>query len=145
MFSKVTRSHCNGLPLQAETDDRTYKLLCLDVGLMNALIGLNWQSIVQMDQSRLVNEGAIAEPVCGAAFARDACRHGKPDLNYWLREGRSVNAEVDYVLGLNGQILPVEIKAGATGSLKSLHQFVGRENRKRGCAFLRCSARAAED
>jgi hypothetical protein len=33
------------------------------------------------------------------------------ELTYWLREGRSTNAEVDYVLALNGQIIPIEIKA----------------------------------
>jgi len=49
-------------------------------------------------------------------------------LNYWLRQGRSSNAEVDYVLGLNGQIIPIEVKSGATGRLKSLHQFAGEKN-----------------
>ncbi len=135
VLSKVTHSHCNGLPLQAEMDDRTYKLLCLDVGLMNALIGLNWQSIVQMDQSRLVNEGAIAEQFVGQHLLEMLAGTVNQDLNYWLREGRSVNAEVDYVLGLNGQILPVEIKSGATGSLKSLHQFVGEKTVLRAIRF----------
>ena len=35
------------------------------------------------------------------------------------------NAELDFVIALNGQIIPIEVKAGATGSLKSLHQFMG--------------------
>lgn len=135
VLSKVTRSHCNGLPVQAETDDRTYKLLCLDVGLKNALVGLNWQSIVQMDQSRLVNEGAIAEQFVGQHLLEMLAGTANQDLNYWLREGRSVNAEVDYVLGLNGQVLPVEIKSGATGSLKSLHQFVGEKTVARAVRF----------
>ena len=135
VLSKVTRSHCNGLPLQAEMDDRTYKLLCLDVGLMNALIGLNWQSIAQVDQVRLVNEGAIAEQFVGQHLLEMLAGTANQDLNYWLREGRSVNAEVDYVIGLNGQILPVEIKAGATGSLKSLHQFVGEKAVARAVRF----------
>jgi hypothetical protein len=51
-----------------------------------------------------------------------------------LREGRSTNAEVDYVLALNGQIIPIEIKAGATGRLKSLHQFMGE---KKGAMAIR--------
>jgi hypothetical protein len=46
----------------------------------------------------------------------------------WLREGRANNAEVDFVLSFDGQIVPIEIKSGATGSLKSLHQFVGEKN-----------------
>ena len=102
---------------------------------MNALVGLNWQSIVQMDQSRLVNEGAIAEQFVGQHLLEMLAGTANQDLNYWLREGRSVNAEVDYVLGLNGQVLPVEIKSGATGSLKSLHQFVGEKAVARAVRF----------
>ncbi len=128
VLSKVSHSHCNGLPVQAESDDRIYKLLCLDVGLMNALIGLNWQSIVQMEQSKLVNEGAIAEQFVGQHLLDMLVGTANQSLNYWLREGRSVNAEVDYVLGMNGQIIPVEVKSGAAGTLKSLHQFAGEKN-----------------
>ena len=42
---------------------------------------------------------------------------------YWLREGKSANAEVDYVISQGNLILPIEVKAGKSGSLKSLHQF----------------------
>jgi len=47
------------------------------------------------------------------------------ELNYWLREGRLSNAELDFVVGLGGKIIPIEVKSGATGTLKSLHQFMG--------------------
>jgi len=42
-----------------------------------------------------------------------------------LREGRSYNAERDFVIALEGNLIPIEVKSGATGSLKSLHQFMG--------------------
>ena len=41
------------------------------------------------------------------------------ELYYWAREGRG-NAEVDYVTTVDSQIIPIEVKAGATGTLKSL-------------------------
>ena len=44
-------------------------------------------------------------------------------LFYWLREGRSSNAEVDYLVSHGGLVVPVEVKAGTAGTLKSLHQF----------------------
>jgi hypothetical protein len=47
-----------------------------------------------------------------------------PDLNYWLREGRSNNAEIDFVISKGQQILPIEVKAGKSGTLKSLQQFI---------------------
>ena len=125
VISKVIHSHCTGLPLQADIEHKTYKLLFLDVGLMNAICGLNWRSISQMADTQLVNEGVIAEQFIGQHLQDILSSSLNRELNYWLRENRSNNAEVDYVLGLNGKIIPIEIKAGATGSLKSLHQFMG--------------------
>ena len=58
------------------------------------------------------------------------------ELTYRIREGRSSNAEVDYVIALNGNIVPIEVKPGATGSLKSLHQFVGENPFLVLCGFM---------
>jgi len=38
-----------------------------------------------------------------------------------IREKRGSNAEVDYLAVRNGKIYPVEVKSGASGSLRSLH------------------------
>jgi predicted AAA+ superfamily ATPase len=65
VLSKVTHSHCSGLPLQADIEEKTYKLIFLDVGLMNAICGLGWNSISIMAETQLVNEGAIAEQFIG--------------------------------------------------------------------------------
>ena len=48
----------------------------------------------------------------------------KPELFYWIREKKSANAEVDFVITASGRIFPVEIKSGKSGTLKSLHQFL---------------------
>lgn len=125
VLSKVVRSHCNGLPLQAEIDDRVYKLLFLDIGLMNAICGMNWRSLTELSETSLVNEGALAEQFIGQHLLEMLSGSPNRDLTYWLREGRANNAELDYVIALNGQLLPIEVKAGASGSLKSLHQFMG--------------------
>ena len=124
VLSKVVHSHCNGLPLQADGDPRVYKLLFMDVGLMNAVCGLGWAAIEGMNETRLVNEGAIAEQFIGQHLQDLLARSPNRELTYWLREGRATNAEVDYVIALGGRIVPVEVKAGASGGLKSLHQFV---------------------
>ncbi|MFQ5652063.1 MAG: DUF4143 domain-containing protein [bacterium] len=47
-----------------------------------------------------------------------------PKLHFWLREKKTSNAEVDYVISRGNVILPVEVKAGKSGSLKSVLQFV---------------------
>ncbi|MDD9962901.1 MAG: ATP-binding protein [Gammaproteobacteria bacterium] len=124
VLAKVVRSHCNGLPLQAEADLRAYKLLFMDVGLMNAVCGLGWTAIERMNQTGLVNEGATAEQFIGQHLQALLATSANRELSYWLREGRSANAEVDYVTAFDGRIVPIEVKAGASGGLKSLHQFV---------------------
>jgi hypothetical protein len=53
---------------------------------------------------------------------------GKPHLHYWIREGKANNAEVDYVVATGSRILPIEVKAGAGGSLKSIQQFILEKN-----------------
>jgi predicted AAA+ superfamily ATPase len=125
VISKIIHSHCTGLPLQADIEEKVYKLLFLDVGLMNAICGLNWRNISQLEEMKLINEGAIAEQFIGQHLQASLSETPNRELTYWLREGRSSNAEVDYVIALEGNIIPIEIKSGATGSLKSLHQFMG--------------------
>ena len=124
VLSKVVHSHCNGLPLQADSDPRVYKLIFMDIGLMNAVCGLGWTAIEGISETRLVNEGVMAEQFIGQHLQDLLAGSPNRELTYWLREGRSTNAEVDYVVAFDGRIVPIEVKAGASGGLKSLHQFV---------------------
>lgn len=121
--TRVIHSHCSGLPLGADVDDRTCKLLFLDVGLMNHVCGLDGPSIDAMDAIRLVNEGGIAEQYVGQQLAAFGAGEAAPALHYWLRHARTGNAEVDYVISRGDWIVPIEVKAGRSGSLKSLFQF----------------------
>jgi len=125
IIGKVTHSHCSGLPLQADINEKVYKALFLDVGLMNAICGLDWRVVSQMDDVKLINEGAVAEQFVGQHLQGLLADTPNRELNYWLREGRSSNAEIDFVIGMAGAVIPIEVKAGATGKLKSLHQFMG--------------------
>jgi uncharacterized protein len=128
VISKVVHTHASGLPLQADLDEKVYKLLFLDVGLMNAICGLGWKTLSRLDDIQLVNEGAIAEQFIGQHLQELLAESPNRELTYWLREGRSSNAEVDFVVALEGQIVPIEVKAGGRGSLRSLHQFVGEKH-----------------
>ena len=124
VVAKVTHSHCTGLPLQAELKESAFKLIFLDIGLMNALCGLNWQAIRAQTELELVNAGPAAEQFVGQHLQHLHAERPNRELTYWLREGRSNNAEVDYVAEFSGHVLPIEVKAGKAGALKSLHQFV---------------------
>lgn len=131
----VVRSHCNGVPLSAEADEKSFKLLFLDVGLANHLLGAQWSSIQQLSEAELVNEGGLAEQFIGQHLLNLEQGRQTPQLHYWLREGKANNAEIDYVIACAGRIYPVEVKAGKSGSLKSLHQFLSQKDLQLGIRF----------
>lgn len=72
----------------------------------------------------LVNSGGVAEEFVGQQLRTLFPPFAPPSLNYWQRTEKGANAEIDYVIQHKNQIIPVEVKAGSTGTLKSLHQFM---------------------
>jgi hypothetical protein len=124
---RVHHSACSGVPLEAALDAHTYKCLFLDVGLASHMTGVDWSSLGSWDDRKLVHEGGLAEQFIGQHLLFRKRGLEAPLLCYWLREGRSANAEVDFVIDHRRRIVPVEVKAGTAGSLRSLHQFLDRE------------------
>ena len=43
------------------------------------------------------------------------------ELYFWRRSEKSSTAEIDYLIVRDGEIIPIEVKIGTSGSLKSLH------------------------
>ena len=111
------------MPLISTVNEKKFKLLFVDVGLVSQTSGLSAQILMQ-DDLILVNRGAIAEQFVGQELLAYAQNYQKANLYYWEREQRSSNAEVDYITHVNSTILPLEVKAGTTGSLKSLQVFL---------------------
>lgn len=135
---KVCRTAANGVPLAAEVNERHFKCLFMDIGLMCAALHLNLLDLGTRDLT-LVNAGAVAKQFIGQHLLYSGPGYETPALYYWARETKNAAAEVDYLLTLGAQVVPVEVKAGATGSLKSLHQFLN----EKGSAFgLRFNAAA---
>jgi predicted AAA+ superfamily ATPase len=130
---KVFHSHCSGIPLYADINDKTYKLLFMDIGIANHICGNDWITIQSFLDSELVNEGSLAEQFIGQHLI--LINNEAPKLCYWLREAKSTNAEVDYVISFGNLIVPIEVKAGKSGMLKSLQQFVLRKNSKYAARF----------
>ena len=98
LISPIYHSSCSGIPLNVEIDFTKFKLLFLDIGLMNRVCGLDWLAISSMDERNLVNEGSIAEQFIGQHLLYSSNELKAPQLNYWLREQKTSNAEVDYVI-----------------------------------------------
>jgi hypothetical protein len=117
---QVFHSHCSGVPLMGDINENVYKLLFMDVGIAAWLTGLDWIALQALDGQSLINEGRLAEQFVGQHLLNP---FEPPQLIYWLREVKSANAEVDYVTANGNIVVPVEVKAGKSGSLKSLQQF----------------------
>jgi predicted AAA+ superfamily ATPase len=119
---RVLHSAGNGLPLAAQAKDRGFKVLFLDVGLLSRALGL--EASVRTDDMLSTYRGAVAEQFVGQHRMQAGGAGCASELYYWNRQKKSSTAEVDYLLVHHGRIVPVEVKAGRSGSLKSLHIFL---------------------
>jgi len=131
---RVCHTSANGVPLGAEVNKKFFKTLYLDVGLTCAALRLNVLDLNKKDLT-LINNGAIAEQFIGQHLLYSGPFYETPALHYWVREAKSAAAEIDYLITSGQEIVPIEIKAGTTGSLKSLHQFLKEKQRGFGLRF----------
>ncbi len=121
----IKSTAANGIPLGAEVNDKFFKSLFIDVGLCSSALGLALHQLVALDELVLVNNGAIAEQIVGQALRLLFPAYQEPCLYYWQREQKGSDAEIDYILQHETKVIPIEVKAGSAGSLKSLHLFMG--------------------
>ena len=133
IFTKVTRSDCSGLPLAAGANPKFSKLIFLDVGLVARLLGTDWLDLQHLQERTFVNEGPLAEQFIGQHLHWDA--QTASELHYWAKESSKSNAELDFVVSHGGLIVPIEVKAGKSGSLKSLHVFMQRKGLSQAVRF----------
>ena len=131
----VYGSDCSGIPLRAGMNPKVLKLFFLDVGLVSRLLGQDWIDIQSQEERSLVNEGPLAEQFIAQHLYLDPSFEMPPELFYWLNESKNANAEVNFVVSQGNLLVPVEVKAGKSGSLKSLHLFCGRRHLKHGVRF----------
>ncbi|MEY3903342.1 MAG: hypothetical protein RL189_2648 [Pseudomonadota bacterium] len=125
LVSLVRASSAGKPPLATETDDKTFKLVFLDIGLGQALAGVNVKDLLMADDLVETYEGRLSEQFVGQellAGSLGASEGGQ--LFYWKRHAHGSSAEVDYLLSREGKVIPVEVKSGASGRLRSLHLYL---------------------
>jgi len=137
--AKIFNCHANGVPLAAEKKERFFKMMLLDTGLLITQLRLIPTEVDRISELNLVNKGIVAEQFIGQHLSRLQPAYRPPELYYWSREKKASSAEVDYLITDGNQlIVPVEVKAGSTGSLRSLHIMILEKGLKRAVRF--CSA-----
>jgi len=127
--SMVAHTSGYGLPLGAQSNEKFSKALMVDVGLISAQLGLLSVKRPKSDKMIFSNKGGIAEQFVGQQLRAAQGPTMAPQLFYWQRTGGRLG-EIDYIIQHGNHIVPIEVKSGATGGMKSLHQFMAEKNLK---------------
>lgn len=124
---RVRHTSANGLPLGAESNEKFFKVILLDTAFVSIQLGLSRLTITDAKKFILQNRGPMAEQYVGQQIRAFQSLSEDPALHFWQRIGGR-QGEIDYIIQYRTSVMPVEIKAGATGSMKSLHQFMFDKN-----------------
>ena len=94
------------------------KIYFLDVGLVNYRIGFKEffsdHSLDNVYQGK-ISEQVVAQEIVAQTFQR-------PSLRFWIR--KKGTAETDFLYPYKDMVIPIEVKSGKTGRLKSLNLFM---------------------
>lgn len=123
IISRISHSHASGIPLDAQINEKVFKLLFLDVGLLQRANQIDPTLLLSSDITQ-INSGMLAEQFVGQEMLAYHPYFEAGQLYFWKRDKIGSQAEIDYVAIFDNKIIPIEVKAGKTGRLKSLRQFV---------------------
>ena len=98
------------------------RLQFLDIGLVNHGLNIQHELIGVKDLSTAYKGALIPQLVTQELISTNKFSYHKP--NFWVREKKQSSAEVDLVIPFRGLLIPIEIKSGPIGKLRSLHQFM---------------------
>jgi len=138
--TKVMHTSGNGIPLGAESNEKFFKTILLDIGLISVQLGLSSLKPSDLKDLILINKGGLAEQFVGQQIRMAQSFTSEPQLYYWQKT-KGGQAELDYVIQYGNTIVPIEIKSGKSGSMKSLHHFM---NEKKLELAIRFNANYAE-
>ncbi len=130
----VYSTSASGVPLTSLINEKKFKILFLDTGLVTRAGKLETELLLNQDVL-LVNRGMLAEQFVGQELLAYSSHFEEGSLYFWVREQRSSTAEVDFIMTVDAKIIPVEVKAGTTGRLKSIKIFMGEKKSALGVRF----------
>ncbi|MFH1378938.1 MAG: DUF4143 domain-containing protein, partial [bacterium] len=134
IIKKIHASASSGLPLGAQISEKKLKLNFLDIGLMQNACGIQDKLAVENDFMQ-INAGAVAEQLVGQELCAYADKYQEYRFYFWARDKKNSSAEIDYLTTVGSQIIPIEVKAGKTGKLKSLKLYM---QEKKASLGVRC-------
>jgi len=118
IIHKIPACDPSGLPLGATANQKKFKAVMLDIGLLQRICQVPVELELRQENLLSMYRGILAEQFVAQELL---AKKGGSGLYYWARDARSSSAEVDFLAVRQGMIYPVEVKSGPGGSLKSLH------------------------
>jgi len=100
------------------------RLHYLDIGLVNYQLNLQSEIIV-LDNLHQLSKGKIVQQVINQELKSLQIYPGYQP-SFWVRDEAGTSSEVDIVYHYQQMLIPIEIKSGASGRLRSLHEFMDR-------------------
>ena len=135
IIKRVSHSTGNGIPLGAEINNKYKKYIYLDSGLLLRILDLELggddeliKLILSGNDVDLVNKGTLAEMVAGWEMVKHATPRTQHDLYYWQNTDKGTSSEVDYLTTRQMKVLPIEVKSGISGKMKSLRLFMSKRH-----------------
>ena len=112
---KIFRIKKPEIPLIAYIDYDAFKLFFLDIGLLNAIGNLDTKVLLEKNKILVEFKGALTEQfVCQQLKS-------KTDLYYWSAD--NATAEIDFIIQVENEIIPIEVKAEENLKSKSLKVY----------------------
>ena len=98
------------------------RLYWLDIGLVNYATGTQYEVFSVQDISAAWRGISAEIVVSQELLAYETSILGK--RYFWTRESKNAVAEIDFLYAFKGKLIPVEVKSGEKGTLKSLHAYM---------------------
>ena len=134
LLMAVRCTAASGMPLGAEVNSKFTKYIYLDSGLLLRILDMELGGSRQLTElilagsaEDLVNKGSLTEMVAGWELVKYSPSRSQHDLYYWENTAAGATSEVDYVIVRDMQIIPLEVKAGTSGKMKSLAVMMERK------------------
>lgn len=114
-------------PLKAYVESN-FKIYLSDIGLLRALAKISINEIIS--EKNMIYKGAFVEN-----YIAESLYHKYKELYYWSIDNMY---EVDFLINIDGDIIPIEVKASDNTTSKSLNYYVNRYKPK---YSIRCSSK----
>ena len=128
----VKHTNANKVSLTKYVKEDSFKTIFMDNGFVNRF---NQIELTELDNLTTANEGIFAEQFVEQELLTNNKVYLNPELFHWSREKKSSNAEVDFIIQHKNKIYPVEVKAGKTGTLKSMQLYMYEKKLQHGIRF----------